>query len=1020
MLWQKYWVKQAIKEIWTTNFFLDDYEAAVDHEPHQLFAELEELIINSEGLMEWKETARWVKFEEDVEEGSNRWSKPHVSSLSMHSLIELRNLILKGTVFLDLEAEDLNQILDVLLENIVHNGLLTVEKVQDVKHVIMKKHRHQFEGLKKVKTDVGNSLSTITSIASGLSLKRIKSFGELGHNNNGYHNGASGHDPSRYSEGEVNNEHFKKKLPKDAEAANILVGEVDFLTDPLCAFVRLKNSVSLGDLTEVSLPTRFLFILLGPEQSLQSYHEVGRSMSSSLADEVFHEVAYKARNKKQILAGLDEFLDQVTVLPPGEWDRSIRIEPPATLPNQEDRKKMLAHDKTPIFTEDDEEKEKHLLRKEAGLVRSGRLFGGLIDDFNRKKPWFLKDFTDALSMKTVASVIFIYFATLAPTVAFGGLLGDATDNRMASIECLVAGLIAGVLFGMFSGQPLTILGVTGPDLVFESIVFDFCKTVGWQYLSFRVWIGWWIAAILLVIVAFDISAYVCYITRFTEESFATLIAIIFIVKALQKVISVASETPIYPSDCFCDPIASENMTNWSYNDSLSFKSLQGSDNNIWNINLNETEVLNPCTFTTNDTLMIGEESIGCRYEPNVFFMSVLLFLGTYLLATTLKKFKNEPFFPTVIRNYISDFAVILAMFVMVMFDVLFDISTPKLSVPPEFKPTHPDRGWITPLFDGNPWYTALVAVIPALLGSILVFMDQQITAVIVNRKEHLLKKGPGYHLDLLVVSVIIVINSYLGIPWYVASTILSITHVRSLQVESQCSAPGEKVKFLGTREQRVTHITIFILVGLSAFLSPILKKIPMPVLYGVFLYMGINSLDGLQFFDRLLLFFMPKKYQPDYPYLRQVPLSRVHQFTFIQLTCFVILWLIQTFKQTSILFPIMLLLLVGIRKALDFVFTRHELKVLDDVFPQSKRKEKMEEEEERRKSIDYGIPVCDNVLLEGKTISKRDSFVHFEEDPFPNYGDTFHDDGVIRMKTVIGAGLPNTALHDSDPDILKQ
>ena len=80
-----------------------------------------------------------------------------------------------------------------------------------------------------------------------------------------------------------------------------------------------------------------------------------------------------------------------------------------------------------------------------------------------------------------------------------------------------------------------------------------------------------------------------------------------------------------------------------------------------------------------------------------------------------------------------------------------------------------------------------------------------------------------------------------------------------------------------------------------------------------------------------------------------------------------------------------------------------------------------EEERERRKSIDYGIPACessDNDL--GQNITKRESFVHFEEDPFPNYGDTFHDDGVIRMKTVIGAGLPNTALHDSDPDILKQ
>ena len=104
----------------------DDIE---DHRPHQLFSELEELIRNTDGCYEWKETARWVRFEEDVEEGSNRWSKPHVSSLSMHSLMELRNLILKGTVFLDLEAENLNQILDVLLENVAHDGILTQEKV---------------------------------------------------------------------------------------------------------------------------------------------------------------------------------------------------------------------------------------------------------------------------------------------------------------------------------------------------------------------------------------------------------------------------------------------------------------------------------------------------------------------------------------------------------------------------------------------------------------------------------------------------------------------------------------------------------------------------------------------------------------------------------------------------------------------------------------------------------------------------------------------------------------------------
>ena len=47
-----------------------------------------------------------------------------------------------------------------------------------------------------------------------------------------------------------------------------------------------------------------------------------------MSDEVFHDVAYKAKQRDHLLAGLDEFLDAVTVLPPGEWDPSIRIEPP--------------------------------------------------------------------------------------------------------------------------------------------------------------------------------------------------------------------------------------------------------------------------------------------------------------------------------------------------------------------------------------------------------------------------------------------------------------------------------------------------------------------------------------------------------------------------------------------------------------------------------------------------------------------------------------------------------------------
>ena len=129
-------------------------------------------------------------------------------------------------------------------------------------------------------------------------------------------------------------------------------------------------------------------------------------------------------------------------------------------------------------------------------------------------------------------------------------------------------------------------------------------------------------------------------------------------------------------------------------------------------------------------------------------------------------------------------------------------------------------------------------------------------------------------------------------------------------------------------------------------MSFVLKLIPMPVLYGVFLYMGVASLNGIQFFDRILLFFMPTKYQPDVPYLRGVELNRVHIFTGVQLASLAGLWVIKDIKQTSILFPLMLVVMMGVRKALDFFFSRHELKMLDDILPEHKRTERIEDEEQ--------------------------------------------------------------------------
>ena len=78
-----------------------------------------------------------------------------------------------------------------------------------------------------------------------------------------------------------------KKIPPGAEASNILVGEVDFLHQPVIAFVRLQKAELLGDLTEVPVPTRFLFLLLGPQGHKDRYHEIGRSIATLMSDEVY-------------------------------------------------------------------------------------------------------------------------------------------------------------------------------------------------------------------------------------------------------------------------------------------------------------------------------------------------------------------------------------------------------------------------------------------------------------------------------------------------------------------------------------------------------------------------------------------------------------------------------------------------------------------------------------------------------------------------------------------------------------
>ncbi|XP_074806527.1 electrogenic sodium bicarbonate cotransporter 1 isoform X6 [Natator depressus] len=945
--------------------------------PPQLFTELDELLAVDGQEMEWKETARWIKFEEKVEQGGERWSKPHVATLSLHSLFELRTCIEKGSILLDLEATSLPQVVEMVVDNQIETGLLKLDMKDKVTYTLLRKHRHQTKksNLRSL-ADIGKTVSSASSPA--MTHRNLTS--------------TSLNDISDKPDKEQLKNKFMKKLPRDAEASNVLVGEVDFLENPFIAFVRLQQAVMLGALTEVPVPTRFLFILLGPKGKAKSYHEIGRSIATLMSDEVFHDIAYKAKDRQDLIAGIDEFLDEVIVLPPGEWDPAIRIEPPKSLPSSDKRKNMYSGGENVQMNGDTPHDGGHGGGGHGDteeLQRTGRFCGGLVKDIKRKIPFFASDFYDALNIQALSAILFIYLATVTNAITFGGLLGDATDNMQGVLESFLGTAVTGAVFCLFAGQPLTILSSTGPVLVFERLLFNFSKDHGFDYLEFRLWIGLWSALQCLILVATDASFLVKYFTRFTEEGFSSLISFIFIYDAFKKMIKLADYYPINSNfkvdditvySCDCMPPKPDNRSVLNETMAASVDWLTSSPAEKYN-----NTIAWP-SLTKKECWKYGGYLVGnsCNYVPDITLMSFILFFGTYTCSMALKKFKTSRYFPTTARKLISDFAIILSILIFCGIDALVGVDTPKLIVPSEFKPTSPQRGWFVPPFGGNPWWVYLAAAIPALLVTILIFMDQQITAVIVNRKEHKLKKGAGYHLDLFWVAILMIICSFMALPWYVAATVISIAHIDSLKMETETSAPGEQPKFLGVREQRVTGVIVFILTGVSVFMAPILKFIPMPVLYGVFLYMGVASLNGVQFMDRLKLLLMPLKHQPDFIYLRHVPLRRVHLFTFLQVVCLALLWILKS-TVAAIIFPVMILALVAVRKAMDYLFSQHDLSFLDDVIPEKDKKKKEDEKKKKKKkgSLDSDNDDEKNHQHSLNAIHRADKIPFLQSDTLP-------------------------------------
>ncbi|KAI1690517.1 HCO3- transporter family domain-containing protein [Ditylenchus destructor] len=316
--------------------------------------------------------------------------------------------------------------------------------------------------------------------------RRASQFSAIASMRSGY----SSTDDENSTKYEDADERLLKRLPADIDAAVILVAKVNGLKKALSIFIRLTYTTLLyPEIPDHPIPVKFLFILLSPvDNYANEARGIGRAMGALFSDEIFQKVAYCAMEKYTIANAVEEFFSQVVVVPPGKCHPDTRWQPKENETEARSVGMLYANYETPddVFAEDEDEFEKEkadgkirpsINPHQPVIFRSGRCFGGLIQDVKRKSKWYRSDYVDFFRgrlSQSLAATISIFFANISNIITFGAVMERALNHQMAAIENIVCGGLCGIVFGLFSGQPLNIISATGPTLVFEKILYDFC------------------------------------------------------------------------------------------------------------------------------------------------------------------------------------------------------------------------------------------------------------------------------------------------------------------------------------------------------------------------------------------------------------------------------------------------------------------------------------------------------------------------------------------------------------------
>ncbi|NXM79640.1 S4A11 protein, partial [Oenanthe oenanthe] len=625
---------------------------------------------------------------------------------------------------------------------------------------------------------------------------------------------------------------------------------------------RLERPQNWG---ENSCEVRFVILVLAPPKmkSTKTATEVGRTFATMFSDITFRQKLLETKTEEEFKEALVHQRHLLTVAnqrPSGMKD-GHNLYTDTALPSF-----LQLHD----------------------FLNIGK---GISDDIARRFPVYALDFTDGIIGnnkaigKYITTMIFLYFACLLPSIAFGSLNDENTRGAIDVRKTIFGQCIGGLLYALFSGQPLVVLLTTAPLALYINVIRGICDDYQLDFSAFYAWIGLWNSFFLVIYSLFNVSLLMKLFKRSTEEIIALFISITFVLDAIKGIVKVFKK----------------------YYHQGHTGGVKSRADAIPGLGINTTFLMNSSVSENQTCTHDG------HYGRETAVLSLMLMLGTLWLGHTLYQFKKSPYLHARVREILSDCALPISV---LTFSVVGSYIFKEIEMS-KFNYNASDSLFVLAPVQSLSIGSVMSAMGLGFLLSMLFFIEQNIVASLANAPENRLVKGTAYHWDLLLVALINTGLSVFGLPWIHAAFPHSPMHVRALAyVEERVESGHIYETIVSVKETRLTSLVANFLVGLSLLLLPFpLQWIPKPVLFGLFLYIALTSIDGNQLFERVALLLKEQTAYPPTHYIRRVPQRKIHYFTGLQVLQLLILcgFGMSPLPYMKMIFPLIMIGMIPIR-----------------------------------------------------------------------------------------------------------